>query len=1196
MKAAKNNGVLAKSILAGLMLGFIAMAGRAQTVSPFNLPLYFEANQGQTAFVSRGNGYEFEISASGAQMALRESAKSPAVAQMQFVGANLNPEIHGDGELRGKINYFIGSDASTWQTGLPTFSKVQLSEIYPGINLVFHGNQRQLEYDFTVAPGANPDAIKIRFTGVDRISITPDGQLVLQMGAGQICQPKPGIYQTFATGRRMISGGYKILDARTVAFEIGDYDRSLPLVIDPLLSYSSFFGGLTSDLGWAIALDTNSFADSPNGYIYVAGQTLSKKFFTVGASQTNFGGGKLDGDAFVAKFTNPATNLLYLTYLGGTNDDGALGLAVDAAGNAFIGGYTDSTNFPTVNALYPHIASKYNADFGFNPGSGFVAELDPTGSQLIYSTYLGGSYENAVEAIAIDSSDNAYVVGYTSSTNFPVTPNALQKTLLCTNDEFINFNGFVTEIAPNDASLVYSTYLGGTNYDVATSVAVDPNNYVYVAGYTASTNFPIINAPTNIFTNFPAIQYLNDATNADGRTPFDAFVTKFPPLSTQPSSISSLVYSTFLGGTNDDMAYGIAADSTGAAYVTGWTASTNFPVFFPSPSATNPPGLYSFLTTNGVFVSGVSNAFLTKIAPQGSNILGSLVFGGRGMDIGYKVAVDSAGNAFVVGAETSTNFPTTNTFSFTAATNSGNADVFVASFNPDWSVMNYSVCIGGRHNDFGYGIALDSSDNAFITGSTVSTNFPTQFAGRFAFTITNLTYITNVIDITNIVDGTNVITTTNMVTPTNVIDTANTFINGTNYINGDRLTGTNDAFLAEIEFSPPSPTNILVTPPGATNGVGANVTFSLTGNGAGTPVLFQWQREGFRNVVTTNIIVGVSTNRVTNSVAIFTNLLNKANFSGVTSSALSITNIQTNDSGVYQAIVYYGGPPYITNVLLVVEQPPVIITPPLDQTNAIGDTVTFTVTTLGQPPLHYQWQFNGANLVNGTHISGATNNTLTLSDITTNEAGTYDVIITNAFGMTNASATLTVIAAPFIVTPLTNQVSGLGGIVSFVVNVIGGTPFHYSWTINGVALTNGTNVIGTTTNLISGATNNILTIFGVTTNDDGTYAMDVTNTFGAANSSATLTVLTAPMFTGISLINGNINNGLLFTGVGGSNGVPFAVLSSTNLLEPPNLWSNLGSLTFSSQGSFSFTFSPLARFGTNLPQEFFMLEATNTPP
>ncbi|HUE36107.1 MAG TPA: SBBP repeat-containing protein, partial [Candidatus Acidoferrum sp.] len=474
MKAAKNNGT--KSILAGLMLSFVALAALSQTVSPFNLPLYFEASRGQTEFFSRGNGYEFEISASGAQMALRESAKSAAVAQMQFIGANSQPEIHGDGELVGKINYLIGNDASKWQTGLPTFSKVQLSEIYPGINVVFHGNQRQLEYDFTIAPGANPNAIKIRFTGVDRISLTPDGRLILQIGTGQICQPKPGIYQTLATGRRIVSGGYKVLDARTVAFNIGDYDRSLPLVIDPLLSYSSYFGGLTSDIGWAITLDTNN-------NVYVAGQTLSKQFFTKNAFQTNFGGGTFTGDAFVAKFSDQLTNLIYLTYLGGSNDDAAYCVAVDQAGNAFVAGETDSPNFPTNNALFPKIPGKFNPGFNSYPGCGFVAELTDDGSQLIYSTYLGGSAQNAVNGIALDSSDNAYVAGLTYSTNFPVSTNALQKSLACTNDFFLNANAFVAEISSNDiaTNLLYSTYLGGTNYDVAASVAVDANDYVYVA-------------------------------------------------------------------------------------------------------------------------------------------------------------------------------------------------------------------------------------------------------------------------------------------------------------------------------------------------------------------------------------------------------------------------------------------------------------------------------------------------------------------------------------------------------------------------------------------------------------------------------------------------------------------------------------------------------------------------------------------
>jgi hypothetical protein len=1206
MKSVKSNVTPVKAVLAGLIFCFFALAALAQTVSPFEVPLYFEANKNQSEFLSRGSGYQFEISATGAQWALRQSAQTATIAQMRFVGANPRAVILGDGELPGKINYFTGSDSSQWQTGLPTFSRVQVSEIYPGINLVFHGNQRQLEYDFDLAPGANSDAIKIHFDGVDNISTTPDGQLVLKVGASEVRQPRPEIYQTVAGARNVVPGGYKILDARTVAFEMGTYDHSLALVIDPVLNFSAFFGGLTSSTGWAIALNTNSFADSSNGYVYIAGETLSKHFFTKGAFQTNYGGGEFNGDAFVAKFTNPATNLLYLTYLGGTNDDAAFSLAVDAAGNAFVAGFTDSSNFPTFNALQPHIASKFDPAFGFNPGSGFVAELDPTGSQLIFSTYLGGSYENGVEGIALDSADNVYAVGYTSSTNFPVTANALQKTLLCTNDEFLNFNGFVTEIASNDANLVYSTYLGGTNYDDVTSVAVDPNNYVYVAGYTASYNFPVINAPTNnTFTNFPALDRLNGSTNKTSDDHFDAFVAKFPPLATQPSSTNNLVYSTFLGGTNTDEAYGIAADSSGNAYVTGWTTSHNFPVVFQGPNTNNPAGLYSFLSTNTSASTLVfmTNVFLTKIAPQGSNILGSLVFGGNGADIGYKVAVDPAGNAFVIGAETSTNFPTTNTFYVLAATNTGSHDVFVASFNPDWSAMNYSVCLGGKHSDFGYGIALDASDNAFITGYTTSTNFPAQSAGRFAFTITNIVFTTNVIDVTNVVEGTNVITTTNMITTSTNVDPANTFINGTNFINGAKLTGTNDAFLAEIQFTPPAPSNIVVTPFGETNGVGADMTFSVTGNGQGTPVLFQWQRFGFTNLITlfTNSS-GVVTNRTTNSIPAYTNLLNKANFSGVNSENLSITNIQTNDAGNYQVVIFYGGPPIdISNILLDVETPPVIVTPPTDQTNVIDTTATFTVSALGQSPLHYQWQFNGTNLINGTHVSGVTTNTLTLSDITTNEAGTYDVIVTNAFGSTNVSATLTVLAAPTILIPLTNEVVGLGATVPFALTVVGATPMHFNWTMNGNKLTNGIFVRGTTTNIISGATNATLTLTGATTNDDGTYAVTVTNAFGSTNSSAMLTVLTTPMFTTMSLINGsNLAGGLTINGVGATNDGFYYVFATSNLLLSPiqSTWSNLFKGQIPSPGSFTATILPSGPGGiselTNWQQAYFILIQSNS--
>ena len=234
-----------KLVLAGLVLNLFTLAVLAQTASPFNLPLYFESNKGQTEFISRGNGYEFLISASGAQIALRKSTAGPAAVQMQFPGASTQATLRGDGELSGKINYLIGNDPAKWQTGLPTFSKVQIGEIYPGINLVFYGNESRLEYDFTIAPGANLDAVKIHFAGVDKISLTPQGGLALKIGTGEFRQLAPEIYQTVGGVRKMVSGGYKLLDDRTVAFKIGNYDHSQPLVIDPVLVYSTYFGGKT---------------------------------------------------------------------------------------------------------------------------------------------------------------------------------------------------------------------------------------------------------------------------------------------------------------------------------------------------------------------------------------------------------------------------------------------------------------------------------------------------------------------------------------------------------------------------------------------------------------------------------------------------------------------------------------------------------------------------------------------------------------------------------------------------------------------------------------------------------------------------------------------------------------------------------------------------------------------------------------
>jgi hypothetical protein len=1037
-----------KPALAGLALGLLALAARAQSAASLDLPLYFEAGKNQSEYRASGSGYEFRISAGGVQIALRDSDSRTATAEMEFAGANARAQIAGGGELPGRINYLIGDDASKWQTGLPTFAKVQVTEIYPGINLVYHGNQQRLEYDFAIAPSANPNFIKMRFAGVDKISLAPQGELVLKTGAGEIRQPEPDIYQTFAGIRKVVPGNYKILDAQTVGFETGAYDHSAPLVIDPVLSYSTFFGGTTRNVAWAIALDTN------NDDVYIAGQTLAKQFFTSGAEQTNFGGGTYLGDAFIARFGNPATNLIYLTYLGGQSDDAALGLAVDAAGNAFVAGYTQSTNFPvTTNAFQVHNRSRRTGLGTFFPDA-FVAELDPSGSNLVYSTYLGGDASDAAYGIALDAADDAYVTGFTVSTNFPVMPKpgALQTQLACSNNVYYNVNAFLSEITNGGGALVYSTYLGGTNFDVGKAVAVDSSNNVYVAGYTASYNFPVWSTPTN----YPWLHYLNGATNKLDRHRFDGFVTKFPPLTNQPSSITNLIYSTFLGGTNDDVINGLAVDGSGNAYVTGWTCSTNFPV------TTTPTGLYSYLTTNGIrFPPRATNVFLTKISPDGSNILDSTVFGGKRIDIGNQVVLDAAGDMFVVGSENSTNFPTANAFGSLLATNSlkrGVYDAFVTAISSNWSSVYYSVGLGGNKDTYGYGIAVDpATTNVFLTGITSCTNFPTQNASRFWF------------------NGTN-------------------FINGTNYINGADLSNKTNAFLAEITFTYMTPLSIAVQPTNTTIGLGGSTNLSVTVNGTTGPLTYQWQTNGV-------------------------NLANGQHFLGVNSSTLIITNAQLSDSGTnYGVIVGYGPGLSLmeSNITLTVSSYPVITTSLTNQTVGAGATVTFSTATSGKP-LFYGWLKNPTNapytlLKNSSRISGATTGTLTIKDAQTNDTALYYVLVANnpvlksdgtlVTNFIDSYSYLTVLPTPFIITGPTNQTVGPGSTVNFTV-VASGAPLSYKWSTNGgvTFLTNGST--------FSGVTNSTLTITNAQPSDAGTYTVYVSNGIEPTNVSAILTVLTS---------------------------------------------------------------------------------------
>jgi Beta-propeller repeat len=757
---------LAMIFFAGSLLGLSLLSVGAQNAVPFGrLPMWFESLP-SGAFVAHGRSSEFFVEAGATHFTLQKNTGETASGSLRFVGASPAANLAGQNLLPGKVNYIHGSQPDQWQTDRPMFAQLHAAEIYPGVAVTYYGNQEKLEYDLTLAAGANPGVITLRFDGAEKIYNNERGELVVHFSTGDLVQHAPVAYQLAAGLRQPVAASYKILDAHTTAFNLGNYDHSAALVIDPVLEYSTYYGGNLGDTAWAIAVN------QADGSIYVAGQTFSKKttngipFWTTNALQTNYLGGKLTGDAFVARFDNTGTNLIYATYIGGTGNDGALGLALDAAGDAYLAGYTDSTNFPTTNAIYSHIAGVKDKFANNYLTDAFVLELNPAGSQLIYSTYLGGSSMDAAYGIAVDESGNAYVTGYTYSSNFPVTPDAFQTKLACSNTVYTYANSFISEIAAGGTNLNYSTYFGGTNYDMGRAVAYN-NNRLFVAGYTYSTNFPVTNAlpkltlvqtnyytkksgtviVTNVWTNYTDGMYLNGSTNKKNGYASDAFVLAFD---TSWVTNLHLIYSTYLGGTNDDRATAITADAAGNCYVAGYTCSTNFPDTVPDVAS-------SFVNTNGVRKFPATNGFLTKIALTGSqprlDVAGgySVMFGGKGMDVANGVAIDAAGNAYVVGSASSTNFPVTTNYTsgFLSATNNTKknkkySDVFVIVFNADCTTNLFSSYLGGDRDDYGNAIALDASNNVYLTGQTLSTNFPAVNAYAYTRQGTNDMFIAKI--------------------------------------------------------------------------------------------------------------------------------------------------------------------------------------------------------------------------------------------------------------------------------------------------------------------------------------------------------------------------------------------------------------------------------------------------------------------
>lgn len=641
------------------------------------IPLSFEANQGQTDsqidFLSRGSGYNLDLSGTEAVLTLRKPiitdtgealTNEDAILRMQLVGANPNSEISRVDKLPGKVNYFFGSDPEKWRTNIPTYAKVVYHDVYRGVDLIYYGNQRQLEYDFIVAPGADPSVIILNFQGAEKLEIDSQGNLILQINDNEVVQKRPLMYQQEKVGARQnVSGGYVLRDNHQVGFYVGGYDVNQPLIIDPVLSYSTYIGGGGNDYATAITVDSV-------GNAYLIGSTSSTDFPTAGPLQLAHSGSY---DVVVVKLNPDGNTILYSTYLGGSGNDVGIGIALDTLGNIYVAGNTNSADFPTLNPLQPTLNGDWDA---------FVAKISSDGATLIYSTYLGGTASETTVGLGADGAGNAYVGGYTYSSDFPVH-NPLQSTL----NGCCNPDAFITKLEPGGGAFVYSTYYGGSYSDLTADIYVDPAGNAYLIGRTSSQDFPTVNPIQPTKAGF-----------------FDVFVVKLNP------DGASVLYSTYLGGEANEYGSGIAVDSAGRIYLTGSTNSVSFP------------------TTAGVIQSvrpdawGLSDAFVAKLSTDGIELIYSTYLGASGTDHGFDIAVDSVGSAYVSGRTHSRSFPTVDAVQ---TGNPGGYSAFISKLNADGTVLQYSTYLGGGGHDGGGYISVDRAGNAYVTGNTLSNNFHT---------------------------------------------------------------------------------------------------------------------------------------------------------------------------------------------------------------------------------------------------------------------------------------------------------------------------------------------------------------------------------------------------------------------------------------------------------------------------------------
>lgn len=597
----------------------------------------------------------------------------PSIIKVTPLGTHKNFDIIAEYTEQGKVNYLIGNDPKKWKTNIPVFKTIVYKELYKNVDMRFYGNSRQMEYDVIIKPGGNPARVRFSCRGIKNLAVTEKGDMEMHLKDGRLLQKKPYIYQEIEGKRVEREGAFRVQRAKyktpnpkqcIYGFQVASYDKRYPLVIDPVFVYSTYLGGNNSDGGHGIAVDAQ-------GNAYVIGETRSHDFPSISAIFRNKAGDTKTSDIFITKL-DASGQIVYSTYLGGSDDDIGKGIAVDTSENVCITGGTNSTDFPLSSAIQNNKGGETDA---------FITKINASGDNLLYSTYLGGDNSDCGQAVALDKTGNAYITGWTYSHNYPVIHAGFGNKAAGARDAFI------TKINASGNTLIYSLYLGGANHDIGNGIAVDNSGNAYITGSTNSIDFPTASALLRSY--------------AGGY--HDAFITKIH------ASGNKLLYSTYLGGNNDDVGYNIAVDTSGNAYSTGMTWSTNFPTVSP---------LYKT-------IAGNNDAFITKLDASGKEVLYSTYLGGSTYDGGYGIAVDYSGNAYITGVTQSHDFPTTSTTHRKVA---GDDDAFMTKLDTTGSKIMYSICPGGDNNDVGCGIAVDPSGNAYITGKTWSDNFPVSSA------------------------------------------------------------------------------------------------------------------------------------------------------------------------------------------------------------------------------------------------------------------------------------------------------------------------------------------------------------------------------------------------------------------------------------------------------------------------------------